>query len=503
MSDPALMLPEDEHNKDLVASVHPADWVNPEPAAGYNLVVIGGGTAGLVSAAGAAGLGAKVALVEKRLMGGDCLNVGCVPSKCLIRSSRAAADVGDAARFGVRAPEPEVDFAAVMERMRRLRAGIAHHDSAERFRELGVDIFLGEGRFTGRRTVEVGGAVLRFSKAVIATGARAAAPAIDGLSEVGYLTNGNVFELTERPERLAVIGAGPIGCELAQAFRRLGCEVVLIHRRERIMNREDPDAAAVVQAAFELDGVELRLGSAPARVEISGGRKVIHLADGERVTADEILVGVGRAPNVEGLGLDAAGVECDARKGVKVDDRIRTTNRRVYAAGDVCMEYKFTHAADAAARIVVQNALFPGFGKRLSALHVPWCTFTDPEVARVGLSESQAAERGLGVDVFKREFTDVDRAVADGETDGFVKIVCRKGTDEILGATIVARHAGEMIGELTLAMVTGTGLGTLGGMIHPYPTQAEAVKQAGDAYNRTRLTPFVKRLFERWLAWTR
>ena len=502
MDDGIRVLPEDKYNEELVSNLHPPHWVNPEPAPGYNLVVIGAGTAGLVTAAGAAGLGAKVALIEKHLMGGDCLNVGCVPSKCLIRSARAAADVRDAARYGVESPDkPTVDFAAVMERMRKLRSGISHHDSAERFRDIGVDVFLGEGRFTGPRGIEVGGKTLRFAKAVIATGARASEPSIEGLADAGFLTNENVFNLTERPRRLAVVGAGPIGCELAQTFQRLGCEVVLIHKHDRIMNREDPEAAAIVQTAFERDGVELKLGRSPVRVDLLGGNKVIHLGEGadeDKVVVDEILIGVGREPNVEGLGLEAAGVEFDLRTGVRVDDHLRTTNRRIYAAGDVCMRYKFTHAADAAARIVIQNALFWG-RKKLSALTIPWSTYTDPEVARLGLSESEAKEGGIRVDVYKRDFADVDRAITDGETAGFVKVICRKGSDEILGATIVARHAGEMIGEITLAMTAGIGLGTLGGVIHPYPTQAEAIKQAGDAYNRTRLTPRVAALLKWWL----
>ncbi len=503
---PVRLLPDDAHNQALVANVHPPDWMNPEPAPRYNLVVIGAGTAGLVTAAGAAGLGAKVALVERHLLGGDCLNYGCVPSKCLIRSARAAADVRDASHFGVGVPSRvEVDFGAVMERMRRLRASISPHDSVERFKSLGVDVFLGDARFSGPQTVEVGGNTLRFRKAVIATGARAVQPSIAGLAEAAYLTNETVFSLTERPRRLAVIGGGPIGCELAQAFQRLGSQVTLLHKHEHLLDREDAHAAAVVQDAFIREGICLVLDCKIERVETGPGGKLInYVVQGQpaSVEVDEILVGAGRAPNVEGLNLEAVGVQYDPREGVLVNDRLQTTNPRIYACGDVCMKWKFTHAADAAARLVIQNALFLG-RKKLSALTMPWCTYTDPEVAHVGLSEREAKERGIEVDTFIRHLKDVDRAIADGETEGFVKVHVKTGADRILGATIVARHAGEMISELTLAIVAKVGLSTLSGVIHPYPTQAEAIKHVADAYRRTLFTPTVKTIFARWLDWTR
>ena len=498
--------PRDAHNLELVANVHPPDWQPPTPAPRYNLVVIGGGTAGLVTAAGAAGLGARVALVERALLGGDCLNVGCVPSKCVIRSSRAAASVGAAGAAGVRVEGPAApDFGAVMERMRGIRARISHHDSAERFRGLGVDVFLGDGHFTGPSTIAVNGRALRFTKAVVATGGRAEHPAIAGLEEAGFLTNETVFELTEQPRRLAVIGAGPIGCELAQAFARLGSDVTLIHTGEHILSREDADAAETLQRVFVDEGIHLLLGARPTRVQRMPQGKVVHVESsrGEQVvTADEILVAAGRVPNVDGLGLETAGIVYDREHGVKVDDHLRTTNGRVYAAGDVCMAEKFTHAADFAARTVIQNALFLG-RKKLSGLTIPWCTYTDPEIAHVGLSEGGAAGRGVVVDTFVRPFSEVDRAVIDGEEAGFVKVHVRRGTDRIVGATVVARHAGDMIGELALAITAGIGLGRLASVIHPYPTQAEAIRQVGDMYNRTRLTPTVKRLFGAWLWWTR
>jgi pyruvate/2-oxoglutarate dehydrogenase complex dihydrolipoamide dehydrogenase (E3) component len=440
-------------------------------------------------------------------MGGDCLNVGCVPSKCLIRSSRVSFDIRDAGRYGARgAGGDTADFPAVMERMRRLRAGISGHDSAERFRSLGVDVFFGEGRFAGPDAVEVGGTTLRFSKAVIATGARAAVPPVDGLAEAGFLTNETVFSLTELPPRLLVFGAGPIGCEMAQAFRRFGSEVTLIERGPQFLTREDPDAAALLHETFRREGIDVRLNTAVTRIAAAGKDKRVHLrrSDGKEdtIAVDEILIGAGRIPNVEGLDLEAAGVRWDAREGIVADDFLRTANPRIYAAGDVCLKHKFTHTADAAARIVIQNALFLG-RKRVSALTVPWCTYTDPEIAHVGMYERDAREQGISVDTFVRKMREVDRSVTDGEEEGFVKVHTRKGTDRILGATIVARHAGEMINEISLAIVGNIGLGTVANVIHSYPTQAEAVKQVADAYNRTRLTPFAKKILGGWLAWTR
>lgn len=492
----------DEHNQKLVSYVHPPDWTNPQSADCYDLVVIGAGTAGLVVAAGAAGLdvGLKVALVEKHLMGGDCLNVGCVPSKCIIRSSRVVGEMRDAGLFGVHPPEQiEVDFPAVMERMRKLRAGISHHDSAQRFQKLGIDVFLGEGHFLRNNSIEVGDKTLRYKKAVIATGARAVRPSIAGIEEAGFLTNETVFSLTKRPERLAVIGGGPIGCELAQAFHRLGCKVILFHQHSHLLNKEDTDAAEIVQNVFIREGINLVLDSQIQRVEKTHeGKTLYYTCNGTKqsVTVDEILVGAGRAPNVEGLNLEAVGVEYD-RKGVKVNDYLQTANPKIYAAGDICMNWKFTHAADAAARIVIKNTLFSPFGlgrSKLSNLVMPWVTYTDPEIAHVGMYEHEAQKAGIEVSTIKIPFTSVDRAIADGEEDGFVKIHHKKGSDQILGATIVARHAGEMISEVTTAIVNKVGLNGLSGVIHPYPTQAEGIKKAADAYRRTLLTPTSKKI---------
>ena len=498
--------PLDEHNRKLVSGVHPPDWVNPTPSGRYNLVVIGAGTAGLVTAAGAAGLGAKVALIERDLMGGDCLNVGCVPSKALIRCARAAADVRQAGEYGVRvAGDVEVDFSAVMERMRRLRAGISHVDSAQRFRSLGIDVYIGSARFTSRKTVEVGGQTLEFSKACIATGARAALPPIPGLADVRPLTNETVFTLTELPRRLAVIGAGPIGVELAQTFARFGSEVTQLERSPQILPRENADAAALVAASLRRDGVRLELGAGVVGAAKDGDETVLtYEQDGEtrELRVDRVLIGVGRAPNVQNLGLETAGVAFDERAGVQVDDGLRTTNSNIYAAGDICFPYKFTHTADALARIVIGNALFFGRGKA-SALTIPWVTYSDPEVAHVGLYASEAEKRGIAVDAYRIDFEHVDRAILEGETEGFLEVLTEKGKDRIVGATLVSRHAGETISEITAAMVGGVGLGKLAATIHPYPTQAEAIKKAADAYNRTRLTPFVAKLLKMILDWRR
>ena len=386
------VLPNDEHNQRLVNNVRPPDWVNPEPTGRYNIVVIGAGTAGLVTAAIAAALGAKVALIEKHLMGGDCLNVGCVPSKGVIRASRAWAEVRSAEEFGLHIPPGvKFDFGEAMARMRKLRARISHTDSAHRYKSMGVDVFIGEGRFTGPDTMQVSGGAgdrrLNFTKAAICTGARAAAPRIPGAVEVGYLTNETLFTLTELPPRLAVIGAGPIGCEMAQAFARFGSRVCLFEMTGHILSREDTDAAEVVQEQMKKDGVCFVFHSNVQRIERRGNERVVHYAMNggmNELVVDEILVGIGRAPNVEGLGLETVGVEYDLKDGIKVNKRLRTTNPRIYAAGDICFPFKFTHTADAMAQIVIQNALFPhpfGLGyASTDSLIIPWCTYTEPEI---------------------------------------------------------------------------------------------------------------------------
>jgi len=498
-----LIAPLDAHNQTLLQHVHPQPYENPTPSGRYNLVVIGAGTAGLITAAGAAGLGAKVALIERHLMGGDCLNVGCVPSKALLRASRAVHEVRRAEEFGVHIPAGmQIDFGVAMERMRRLRAGISSNDSVQRFRSLGVDVYIGDGRFVGGDVVEVAGRRLQFARAVITTGARAAVMPVPGLAEIDYLTNENVFWLTALPRRLAVLGAGPIGCELGQALRRFGSEVTIIAKD--FLPKEEADTADVVKASFRRDGITLvESASILSAKQSDSGETVAYEVNGQRseVIADAILLGAGRAPNVEGLGLELVGVEY-GKQGVTVDDHLRTSNPHIYAAGDVCSRFQFTHAADAQARIVIQNALFFG-RKTMSALHIPWCTYTDPEVAHVGLNARDAQAAGLEVTTVTVELKDVDRALLDGATAGFARAAIKKGSDQLVGVTIVAEHAGETIGEAVLAMNQRIGLSSFAGTIHPYPTQAEVLRKLGDAYNRTRLTPTVKKIFERLLAWRR
>ncbi|RMF71070.1 MAG: mercuric reductase [Acidobacteria bacterium] len=485
-----------DHDAELVRHVAPPDWANPTPQERYHLVVIGAGTAGLVTASIAATLGARVALVERHRMGGDCLNYGCVPSKALLRAARAHAEARHAAaRFGGPAVSGPGDFGRVMERMRRLRASIAPHDGAARFRDLGVDVFLGSARFAGRDAIAVGDRVLRFRRAVVATGARAFVPPIPGLEDVDPLTNETIFSLDELPARLAVVGAGPIGMEMAQAFARFGSRVTVVDRAEQVLPREDADAAAIVRAALERDGVSFLLGAAVVRAERRGAAKVLHVeAAGRReeLAADAVLVAVGRAPNVDGLGLDDAGIAFD-RGGIEVDRRMRTTNRRVFAIGDVASRFKFTHAADAQARLVAANALF-GARARADRLVMPWSTYTSPELAHTGLSARDAAARGIAMDTITVPLAENDRAVLDGESEGFVRIHLAQGRDRILGATIVAEHAGEMISELTTAIVNRIGLLALGRAIRPYPTVSEAIRRAADQHRRGALTPTRRRL---------
>jgi pyruvate/2-oxoglutarate dehydrogenase complex dihydrolipoamide dehydrogenase (E3) component len=490
MVEAILPLPVDDCNRVLINNVHPPDWINPTPAAKYDLAVIGAGTAGLVAAALGAALGARVALIERHLMGGDSLNAGCIPSKRLVRAARAWAEVRRGAEFGLEITDRvRCDFGAVMKRMRCLRAHISQTSSVHRYAKMGVDVFIGEGQFSGQDTITVDGKMLRFKKAAICTGARPVAAPIPGLAEAGYLTNETIFTLTELPPRLAVIGGGPIACELAQAFARFGSSVTLFERGTRILPREDADAARIVQKRMVQDGVTLVFESKVTHVEDQRQERIVHYEIGgekKAMTVDQILVGIGRAPNVEGLGLETVGVEYDTRAGVKVNNRLQTTNPRIYAAGDVCFPFKLTNAADASARIVIQNALSlhpRGLGyASTDALVIPWCTYTDPEIAHVGMYEAEARAKGIAVDIFTHTLDEIDRAILDGEDDGFARLHVHHDTARIVGATIVAAHAGEMISEITLAMNAGVGLETISATIHPYPTQSEVIKKAASAW---------------------
>ncbi|MBC7470173.1 MAG: mercuric reductase [Ramlibacter sp.] len=450
----------------------------------YDLLIIGAGPAGLAAARGAAAAGVRVALIESHHIGGNCLHEGCIPSKTLLRSAQLLAEMRNAQSVGVDVPaEIKVDFAAVMERMRRVRDRILRVDSAARLHEEGIELHVGRARFLSADAVDVDGVRLRFKKALIATGSRPLVPDIEGLATAGFLTNESVFELTQLPPSLLVIGGGPLGCELAQAFARFGSRTLISHSEPLFLPREERDAAQMVAHALAHDGVEIHLNCKVIAVRLEGGRKHVTMVnDGNTQTTvvDEILTGIGRLPAVQGLDLENAGVAYDIESGIRVDDFLRTRNPRIFAAGDVCLEHAFTNTAEASARIVVRNALYRG-RQRLSALTVPWCTYTDPQVAHVGLYVRQARAQGIPVKTYTVPMHDVVRAITDGEEEGFVKIHVREGTDRILGATIVGRHAGELINNVSLAMVAGLGLRRLAHVIHAFPTQGEAVRQAAQA----------------------
>ncbi len=499
MNDP--ILPDDEHNRHLVANTHPADWPVIQPQGRYNLVVIGGGPAGLVAAFGAAGLGAKVALIEKHLLGGDCLNGGCVPSKALLRAAHALGDVRDAHRFGVTVGEVGFDFGAMMERMRRIRSEISHHDSAQRLKDAGIDVFLGPATFVGPSQVAVNGVTLSFSRCCIATGARALVPPIPGISEVGVLTNETLFQLTELPARLTIVGGGVIGCEMAQCFARFGSEVTLIDMSDRVLPREEPDASALLTEQLLADGVQLQLGAKVERFESGADGKITVISrDGQQahITGDHILLAIGRQPNTEGMDLDKAGVTTHKR-GIQVNDWLQTANPAIYACGDVASSYQFTHSADHQARIVIRNALF--FGRaRASALVIPWATYTQPEIAHVGMTHETFAQRDDLLE-FTVGLDETDRGRTDSES-GYCRVYTDAG-GTIHGATIVGSHAGELLAELTLAMTHGLKLGHIQSTIHPYPTQSEVVFKVAAAWNKTRLTPTVARAIKTLLSWRR
>eukprot|EP01128_Nolandella_sp_AFSM9_P011751 TRINITY_DN867_c0_g2_i2.p1 TRINITY_DN867_c0_g2~~TRINITY_DN867_c0_g2_i2.p1 ORF type:complete len:839 (-),score=196.78 TRINITY_DN867_c0_g2_i2:160-2388(-) len=498
--------PLDKWNLQLLDNVHPPDWKEPTPQDTYNLVVIGAGSGGLVSAAGAAGMGAKVALIEEHMLGGDCLNTGCVPSKALLSAANRIHQLRTSQEYGVKINGTiEVDFGAIMERMRRLRAVISPADAASRFyNALGVDVFLGRGIFVGKHSVSVNGKTLKFAKCVIATGGRPGVPRIPGVTnDTPYLTSENVWNLTTLPKTLAVVGTGAIGSELSQCFARFGSKVTIL-ARSGILSKEDPEASALVEAQLAEDGCDIKKSTAITNVAYDNTKKEFTISYTEAGTAktlvvEHLLFATGRSPNVSGLGLDVAGVKFDSSTGIKVSDTLQTTNGDVFAVGDCATSYKFTHIADAMARIVIRNALFFG-SEKMSNLVIPWCTYTHPELAHVGPYEEDLKKNKIKFNEFKMEFEDNDRSILEGADVGFVKVLVAAGTDKILAATIVGENAGNLISEITLMITHKIGLSTLAAVIHPYPTQADAVRRIGDLYNRTRMTTFVRVLFRKLLA---
>ncbi|MDQ3415119.1 MAG: mercuric reductase [Verrucomicrobiota bacterium] len=456
----------------------------------YNLVVIGAGTAGLVTAAGSVALGARVALVERNLMGGDCLNFGCVPSKALISSARLLDRMRHADKWGLPKLTPEFEFDKVFASMRAQRAELAPLDSAERFESLGVDVFRGEASFCSPGEVVVGAQKLRARNFVIATGSRAAIPEPVGASQVSYYTNETIFdELKAKPESLLILGGGPIGCELGQMFHRLGVKVTILQRGKRLLDKEDPPMSEFVQSALEAEGIRILTGAEIEDVQATGAGVTVR-SGGQKISAAPLLVAAGRQPNVENLNLQKANVAF-TKKGITVDQRLETTQPGIYALGDVVGQLQFTHVADYHARIVIRNTLVPFsfLRQKVDYSVVPWCTYLDPEVATVGLTESSAKKKGVRYDLIEQEMKAVDRAVLERAETGFARVLVKPGTDEVLGATLVGEHAGELIQEFVLAMKHGIGLKEIASTIYGYPTFASLVLKTAEKLNKKRLTP--------------
>lgn len=518
--------PMDSYNTTLLNHVHPPDWQDPkvEENDTYDMVVIGAGVGGLISAAGAAGVGAKVAMIEAHMLGGDCLNVGCVPSKAFIHSANMAhsltKDVARMEEAGVFVDPNavKVDFEKVMERVRKVRSQISHHDSATRYsKALGVEVFIGYGKFTSPKSVKVNGQTLNFKKAVIATGGYPTLIPMEGLKELHdqttspqdpsarplVMTNETFFNMTQQPKNLVVIGAGVIGMELAQAMQRLGTQTTVLGRSGKVLPKEDVDMAAVVKQQMVDDGVTFLLSVKKyEKIELTGkiaesgnpemAMTILEGDDNEPtiLICDAVLVAAGRLANVSGMDLEKANVKYTPA-GLVVNDKLQTTNSKVFGVGDVCSKFKFTHAADFMARAVIRNSLF--FGKeKMSNLLIPYATFTSPEIASVGLYGKDLEKKCIDYNVIEKHFKDNDRAICDDTTQGFVRFRIDAKKDKILGATIVGEGAANMISEITLAMQSGTGLGSLATVIHPYPTTAEVLRQSGDVYNKKRLTTTVK-----------
>ncbi len=473
----------------------------------YNLIVIGAGSAGLVSAYIAAAVKARVALIERHRMGGDCLNTGCVPSKALLRSARLLADVRNAERYGIAGATAAVDFPKVMQRVHEVIARIEPHDSVERYRGLGVEVIKGDARIVSPWEVEVGGQRLSARSLIIASGAQARVPAIEGLDAVDFRTSDTLWEIRELPKNLVIVGGGPVGCELAQAFARLGSRVSLVQKDSRLLPREDADASKIIADRFAAEGIEVVGNCEAIRVEgDKAGGVLVGRRNGEemRFAFDRLLLALGRKPNASGFGLEALGVEIDPCGTIRNDALLCTNFPNIFVAGDVAGPYQFTHVASHQAWYAAVNALLaPFWSFKVDYRVIPWATFTDPEVARVGLSETEARAQGIEVEVTRYNLDDLDRAIADAADHGYVKVLTAPGKDRILGATIVGEHAGDLLAEFVLAMKHGIGLNKLLGTIHVYPTLGEAAKMAAGAWKRAHAPQGTLRLAERFFAWRR
>lgn len=479
--------PKPDDEEAFLRRVRPANWENPPPRKSYDLAIVGAGPAGLAAAESAARLGFSVALVERNRLGGNSLNVGSVPSKTIIRTAHVCNTVRDAEEFGAPAQnEPALEFGKMMARMRRIRTRISTYHSVHELVSLGVDVFFGNARFESADLLLVGNSRIEFTKAIVATGARPKASNIAGLDRTGFRTSTTIFEMSALPKRLAVIGGGPLGCELAQAFCRLGSQVTIVQDEPKFLPREERDAAEILSRSMARDGVEIRLNTTVVGARRDGGDKILETINNEiqgDIQADEILLSVGRVPNVEDLNLDAAGIEFDFDKGIKVDDFLCSTNPNVYAAGDVCLSLKFASAAQFSARMAVRNAL-TGTRQCQSDAVIPWCTYCDPEIAHIGVHVWEVRQQSIPIKSFTVMMHDVDRAITDGQDTGFVKIHVAQGTDRILGATIVASRASEMINEMAVIMSAGIGMSDLAEMVHTYPAQSEAIMLAAQAWKR-------------------